>query len=490
MVNSVVRVSSALSALLGITIVLTGATAVAQIETPEQQKVLPKSGEDWYYYGRTVAVDGAWAAVAAEEGNGEVELLFNDGMTWAWVQKIASPSGRSNFGASLAVDGEVLVVGAPQETGALHGSGAAYVYRFDGTAWVQEARLEPTQPKRSGAFGFAVALDGDRLIVAAPAEDGADAEEGAIYAFHRQAGNWALLQRLEGDGLSNGARFGADVALDGDALVAGAKHHDNGRGAAVVYRLEGDHWVDPQVIVPNDGRQGEFFGLAVAASHGVVAVTAPFADYEKGCVRLYERDNDRWTQRVRIQLEQSARFGHDVAMHEDVLAVASLEDRIYASGDVRLYRLQDGAAPVLEHYYDSDGSYGWDMFAASIDLADDTLVVGAFCDNEGNHENGAAYVFGDLVLRVDDATLGSGDRLELTTFGGNAQSPLFLQIVDPSDHSLAYTLLHDRFNNNGKFKFEATVPPGLSGLEVYFHACGVASTDRVRMSNGAHVTFE
>ena len=177
--------------------------------------------------------------------------------------KASNTESADNFGRSLALnrDGDTLAVGANQEdsdgdgvdagqadNGALS-SGAAYVFRHNGSAWAQSAYVKAANSDADDGFGFRVALDaaGETLAVSAQGEqstaagiDGAQADNaadgaGAVYLFRLDGGVWTQRQYLKAPTPDSDDRFGQGLALaaDGDTLAAGAPNDDGtGNGAS------------------------------------------------------------------------------------------------------------------------------------------------------------------------------------------------------------------------------------------------------------------
>ena len=142
------------------------------------------------------------------------------------------------FGAALAADGERVVVGAPRAAGAGSGggTGAAYVYRWNGSVWVEEAELVPSDGLANDEFGGAVAVSGERVLVGALRHSANGSSAGAAYLYELQGATWVETKLLASNGTTFD-RFGTSVALDGDLAVVGAPFHV-GQGKAYVFGPE------------------------------------------------------------------------------------------------------------------------------------------------------------------------------------------------------------------------------------------------------------
>ncbi len=106
------------------------------------------------------------------------------------------------FGFAVAVSGDTVVVGAPAEEDA---AGAVYVFVRAGRTWSQQALLKASSVRPGDLFGYSVAIAGDTVAVGArsrgPRDDESDtgaAESGSAYVFVRTGTSWSQQARLTG----------------------------------------------------------------------------------------------------------------------------------------------------------------------------------------------------------------------------------------------------------------------------------------------------
>jgi len=138
------------------------------------------------------------------------------------------------FGTSVAIDGDTAVVGAPgAQVGAIQTPGAVFVYTRDNAgSWTLQSALVASDGAFVDFFGFSVALQGDALLVGAPQASGpADAHQGAVYVFTRANGTWSETAKLtSGAGGRGGDGFGQSVAVDNDTAVVTSPQYLGGTG--------------------------------------------------------------------------------------------------------------------------------------------------------------------------------------------------------------------------------------------------------------------
>ena len=195
-----------------------------------------------------------------------------------------SPAGATSFGASVDVDGDHVVVGAPSED---QGRGAVYLYFDDPVAgWTQQARLASADRSTGDAFGHSVDLDANFLLIGAPGggdEGGVDA--GAAYIFIKE-GHWREQARLTAPDPALYDSFGYAVALNGLYGFVGAPFDDDDgtdAGAVYVHEYTGqDIWTHAQRVAPSGIRDGDAFGMAISLDSEWALVGAPTADEPRG----------------------------------------------------------------------------------------------------------------------------------------------------------------------------------------------------------------
>ncbi len=222
-------------------------------------------------FGYSVSISGETAAVGAyrADGRGAVYVFVNGNSGWTQADKLTASDGGEgdDFGRSVAVSGDRVLVGAIHHGG--HGlrSGAAYVYRRDGGQWMEEDELRPSGGSSDDFFGFSVSISDDWALIGASADDDRGTGAGAAYFFQRTGTGWIQRTKLVPSGES-GDFFGRAVALSGKWAVVGADGTDKwgaDSGAAYLMELKTSGWQQVEKMMPNDGRTGDRLGWSVAA---------------------------------------------------------------------------------------------------------------------------------------------------------------------------------------------------------------------------------
>jgi uncharacterized repeat protein (TIGR01451 family) len=236
---------------------------------------------DWAAVGAPFNDDGG--------GNAGSVYLFarnqNGSDQWGQFAQVNADDafGGAKFGASLDLDGATLAVGAPGD----RSSGSLYVFSQDqggGNNWGQVRKRKASDASSLAEFGFSVALNGDRVVVGSP-KDGSS--HGSAYLFERNQGganNWGEVKKLLPSNPSAFDEFGSSVAVLGDVICVGSPREDTGAsnaGAAYFYYVNAGgagNWGQSDMAVPFDAQAGDQAGRAVALAPAVATVGAHLED--------------------------------------------------------------------------------------------------------------------------------------------------------------------------------------------------------------------
>ena len=263
-------------------------------------------------------------------GRAYVLRIADDGSSYTEVAKLVAEDGGAGawFGRGVAIDGDVVVVGASHETAA-SGAGEAYVFRgaWDaGGAWTQAAALAASDGAPGDYFGRAVAISGGVLLVGA---FGKNDNQGAVYAFETADGGatWAEAAALVGSGSAAGDYVGCCIAIAGDRIAAGAPFHDD-TGRVHVFETGG--WTETAVLTATaGGAEGDQFGSSVAVgAAGAILVGAYAVGTDRpGFGRVFEEGAGLdWAETLSVEASDGAandQFGASVALGDDYVVVGS-----------------------------------------------------------------------------------------------------------------------------------------------------------------------
>jgi hypothetical protein len=173
---------------------------------------------------------------AAGGATGSAYVFTGNGFGSGWTQQVklvaSDAQAFDHFGSSVAISGDTAAVGAPNRApGSIRGSGAVYIFTRTGGTWSQFARIDPGQT--DGNFGASVALQNDRLVIGSPLGSlpSDPSDTGYIALYERPAGSgiagaWTLTSRFVPPVAVSGDSVGAAVVLGGTRIVLGAPTDD------------------------------------------------------------------------------------------------------------------------------------------------------------------------------------------------------------------------------------------------------------------------
>ncbi len=310
-------------------------------------------------FGVSVAVAaherGWWIAVGddgVEDGvpaEGVVEVFRRDARSAASSQRFdrvvgAAARAFDRFGAAIALDGDVLLVGAPGDDTFGSGAGRAEVHRLGESGVVGEAVLFDPDPAPADGFGGAVAIAGDLAVVGAMRADVAGLDSGRIVVFERIGLAWHPVASLAPPDAAAGDWFGHAVATDGQRIVVGAYGDDDlGEKSGAVWVLARDDggWAFETKLVAPDGGPQKWFGFALAIEGDRLLVGSPRDAPQgpsSGSVWAFTRDDAGWSPRNKI-LARDGRpfdwFGYAIAMQgSEAVVGAPGRDLTLADGSI------------------------------------------------------------------------------------------------------------------------------------------------------------
>jgi len=373
------------------------------------------------YFGSSVAIFGDYAIVGSPDESfiiSDYNAKFLAGAaylykysqatnSWNLVQLISPEINDANFGTSVAIDANKIVIGAfdqdmnGDDSGSNHG--AVYIYEnyTEGisTPIIISTVLENTY------FGQSVAISNDRIIVGSPwghTDTGAaGGNYGAAYVYFKEAGSWTLKQQIISPELDTW--FGKSVSISGDYLAIGSQANGSIQGAGYAYHYNGSTWEEDSSFAL-DGREGVNAPNKVLVSKSFLFITAYLdtqASFRVGSVSIYKRNagDTSWVFSQKIEpsnVPANGDFGVDISISSDEKTLA-----IGAGGakKVLLYS-QTPTGWSQTNTLVSFGKGSAFIFGESVAVTNSALLVGdPGHDYDLNGENylsgaGAAYFFG------------------------------------------------------------------------------------------------
>ena len=281
-------------------------------------------------YGDALAVDGdrvvvgAWSSDVPWFNAGRVWIHEWDGVAWSAHSIVPTPAVfNGRFGRSVAIEGDVLAVGAPADGSSSEGS--VHIFRETAGAWqLEEVLVSPVTPVATNTFGQAIALDDGRLFVTAPAESVSAQKNGRLYIYEHTGTSWTVIDSVNNPVQTTSATFGVSIAVDGDTVLVGDSQAFGILAIGSVYSFIETTPGDWTIGATLPTYTGSYFGKSVALRGDTALVGAPddggFVE-RPGSVYVFERSAGVWTESHRYQpmtIQDRNNFGWSVAMGEDL----------------------------------------------------------------------------------------------------------------------------------------------------------------------------
>ena len=253
--------------------------------------------DQYDFLGLSVSISGN-TVVAGAPGAATVFVYERDagGLdNWGQIAQLEAADHQlgDRFAFSVSIDVDTVVVGAEHQDHFepfLDMAGAAYVFERDANDnWDEVAKLTASDAAQSDFFGFSVAISGDSVVIGAPQDGEAIRHKfGGAYVFERDAGgpdNWGEVRKLAASDAAKGDRFGISASISGDWAVVGARWDDddgNPDGAVYVYQRDADgpgSWGAAGKLAASDATGGAYFGRSVSITGGAAIAGAPGRDH-------------------------------------------------------------------------------------------------------------------------------------------------------------------------------------------------------------------
>ncbi len=342
------------------------------------------------------------------------------------------PQANDNFGYSVDMSDDYLVVGAPNEDGASSATdadrGAVYVYKRTGSStYGSGVKLTPTGSADSDIFGTSVSISGDFIIVGAVETGAIGSQIGKAYVFRRTAVNsWTQEAKLLASDPLAGDQFGNSVSISGNYAIVGAFGKNSGEGAVYFFHRDSSGTWSSGVKKTSGSSSSYKFGRSVAID-GDYAVVGEYQDpgsgSEQGTAYVYHRTGtNTWDSGVELTYGSKADydwFGHSVSISGDYAIVGAPGNvtGTNSNGYAVVYHRTatttwDGGTRI-----DPGGGGADDQIGFSVDIYGDRLLIGAPGVDGSTTDEGEAYMYTLNVTWVLDQSLSASDPESGDQFG-------------------------------------------------------------------------
>lgn len=455
----------------------------------------PGSGDD--RFGWATAIEGRRIAVAAptaDEGRGAVYIYQWIADHWERQAHIVAPDGMpgDEFGRSIALRGNYLLVGAPLRDDIGPGTGAAYVYRRNGADWNLATVLYPDAGSEGSAFGWNMAVNGDRAAISAHLDNDAGLDAGAVYLFRHVGGEWLQSDKLTASDAAPSSWFGSSMSFEETQLLVGAKNH-GGHGAAYLFENDGLAWTEVQQFVPTDADPGDAFGAKCALAGNRILITATNdlgTEHGVGATYLFTKHDDLWAEESKLTVpdaEGGNRFGGAIAITAKIgLIAGSFDDgrngRLFVHHLERAEcrcmagKVNSGNGPIRDVLFVNGSAGGRDRTV----LAAETDLLTAYVLEPPMRGNRKFVVH---------ANIGFPDRSTIQIMPGNIGAACFPMLTSQGAAPIAIWNSIGRFNEIGQSQYfdGSEIPEPGRAPAILFQ---LSNGDPTNLPAGTVITFQ
>ena len=323
-------------------------------------KLTPSDGLASEYFGWSVAISGNTIVVGTHPSNAIFYAAYVFVMPaggWKDMTETAELYGNASnsfFGSSVAISGNVVVVGAPEDGFYSHSQGAAYVFikpiaGWQSTSWSHaNFQLWPPGATTAIGFGWSVSVSGATVVVGAPyAPVGTSQRQGALYVFAQSNGKGSLKATLTASDGQSGDYLGKAVAMSGSTIVGGAPLHLNKvnsyLGAAYVFVEPAAGWRNATETAALSSGMCEFGSSLGTWSTLVIAGNAGYFCNGPGSAYIFQEPKAGWLSTSTFTAQLNAADGMD----EDQFGLSVAIDSENAIVGATKFGISPGAAYIF-----------------------------------------------------------------------------------------------------------------------------------------------
>jgi len=406
-------------------------------------------------FGSSIAIDGSTLLVSAytEGGSGTsrgaVYVFTGSGSSWSQQAKLTASDAQDHdyFGYGLDLDGDTAVIGAFGEDPLLSNTGSAYVFNRSGSSWSQQQKLTASDTGSNFDIGISVAIEGSLIALGAR---GADSDTGAVYIFKLDGSTWTEEQKLISDEGAENDELGERISFSSNYVIASTKDESAfifkytkptyivtpsstnvNEGSSLTVNVATTSVVDSTTLYYTLTNSSDFStssgSFVINSNSGSFTVT-PTADAITEGVETFQIQirtesvsgtivsqtgnitiNDTsgatsWSspssdaKLLASDAQASDNFGISVSISNDgdiAIVGADYEDTYGTSAGAAYIYYKSGGTWSQQAKIQASNPGSYDNFGHSVSIDNDgnTVIVGAYSEDTGANDSGAAYIF-------------------------------------------------------------------------------------------------
>ena len=296
-------------------------------------KIVANDSGDSKYFGNSVSISGDYIIVCNMIDE-SAYLFHREGTVWTEQQKLLATDGAVWFGYSVDISDDYAFIGARYDTDNGSASGSAYIFFREGTTWTEQQKILPVDGAIDDQFGFSVSISGDYALIGAYLNDDYGTNSGSAYIFKRDGTPWIEQQKLLANDGAPDDQFGYSVSISGNYALIGAPYNEDigyNTGAAYIFVRDGNTWTEQQKLTAQDGGSNDSFEISVDISgdHVIIGALDDYNGTNSGSAYIFTRDETSWIEQRKLTASDGERdnnFGRSVCISGDSIIVGANTD--------------------------------------------------------------------------------------------------------------------------------------------------------------------
>ncbi len=257
-------------------------------------------------YGNQLFQSGNMVAVTTGDRTSQsIKIFKQNEHGYQFIQQLNSDEPNDFYGQAIALDNDLLVVGAPNSSLVNRFAGLTYIYRWQKNKFRLDQYIFADNANRSDFFGTSVAISNNYIAIGAPEDDEQAKNSGAVYVYE-YTDQLEFKHKLKSNNIHRNEYFGQSIDMFVNELAVGAWGHCNNQkraGQVSIYRLEFSDWHHTQTITPSYYIKNEAFGYKIALIENFLVVGAPANSEKKkldGIAYVFEKIDEVWVEENKV----------------------------------------------------------------------------------------------------------------------------------------------------------------------------------------------
>lgn len=350
----------------------------------------------------SIAIDGNRIAVGSAHSlksgvrSGSVDVFELQNTDWIRTATLraTNPESQSHFGKSVALSGNNLLIGAPLSDNFDLNAGAVFFFKFENGTWTENQIFKANDTQSSDQFGLSVSIYDNTLVVGAPFNNYNASVTGSAYVFDFDGINFTETQKLTGNSSAADSQFGSSVSINSSNIIIGAKYGFNDlairTGSAYIFGFDSVNWVlEDKVFAAQENSQ---FGDSVSIFPNFAVIGAIGSFNASSGAFIFEKNNLNWNFKQWLQEENVSAVASN-STDSIILGLPFYDNQYLNEGALEIYTLNGGTWANNQQIRSLQNGVEGDRFGASLSVLTDKMLIGVPDDNPLGSQTGTVKEF-------------------------------------------------------------------------------------------------